>query len=78
PGHSNNGPSYMDELKSVLSKRNSYTDTTDASTSSSTETLTQVSSRSPNKPGHSNNGPSYMDELKSVLSKRNSFIDTPP
>ncbi|HHR6150624.1 TPA: hypothetical protein ACS73S_003208, partial [Providencia alcalifaciens] len=47
----NNGPSYMDELKSVLSKRNSYADTTDASTSSSTETLTQASSRSPNKPG---------------------------
>ncbi|HHR6379586.1 TPA: hypothetical protein ACS74L_004041, partial [Providencia alcalifaciens] len=41
----NNGPSYMDELKSVLSKRNSYADTTDASTSSSTETLTQASSR---------------------------------
>ncbi|HHR5829740.1 TPA: hypothetical protein ACS7X9_003895, partial [Providencia alcalifaciens] len=40
----NNGPSYMDELKSVLSKRNSYADTTDASTSSSTETLTQASS----------------------------------
>ena len=74
----NNGPSYMDELKSVLSKRNSYADTTDASTSSSTETLTQASSRSPNKPGHSNNGLSYMDELKSVLDKRNSFIDNNP
>ncbi|HHR6547679.1 TPA: hypothetical protein ACS8C5_003825, partial [Providencia alcalifaciens] len=64
--------------KSVLEKRNSFTDTTDASTSSSTETLTQSSSRSPNKPGHSNNGLSYMDELKSVLEKRNSFIDNNP
>ncbi|HHR6454391.1 TPA: hypothetical protein ACS78C_003852, partial [Providencia alcalifaciens] len=49
----NNGPSYMDELKSVLEKRNSFIDTTNASTSSSTETLTQSSPRSPNKPGHS-------------------------
>ncbi|WP_230083259.1 hypothetical protein, partial [Providencia sp. wls1938] len=75
PGHGNLTPSYLDELKSVLEKRNSSVDTTDASTPRNADISTPASPTQPNRPGHGNLTPSYLDELKSVLEKRNSSVD---
>ena len=75
PGHGNNSPSYLDELKLVLEKRNSPVNTTDASTPRNADTSTPASPMQPNRPGHGNNSPSYLDELKLVLEKKYGSVD---